>query len=81
MPDSFSIIGYDNLELSEMITPPLTTVDQPYYDISWQAAKLLLDFYNSPSKIITHIELPGELLNATLLLLFEHNKGTLSYFS
>jgi LacI family repressor for deo operon, udp, cdd, tsx, nupC, and nupG len=39
----FGIVGFDNLEFSNVITPSLTTVDQPRYRIGTEAARLMLD--------------------------------------
>ncbi len=33
IPDNISIIGFDNIEASSIIDPPLTTVMQPIYEI------------------------------------------------
>jgi LacI family repressor for deo operon, udp, cdd, tsx, nupC, and nupG len=38
-----SIIGFDNISLSEFCDPPLTTVAQPRFDIGREAMLLLLD--------------------------------------
>lgn len=33
VPEDISVIGYDNLRISYMSIPPLTTVSQPFYDM------------------------------------------------
>lgn len=33
VPDDLSIVGFDNIALSEFCDPPLTTVSQPRFDI------------------------------------------------
>ncbi|WP_241188485.1 substrate-binding domain-containing protein, partial [Enterobacter asburiae] len=38
-----SIIGFDNISLSEFCDPPLSTVAQPRYQIGREAMLLLLD--------------------------------------
>ena len=36
------MIGFDNVYLTEMINPTLTTIAQPVYQMGQQAAKLLI---------------------------------------
>lgn len=43
VPEDISVIGFDNIELSAMIHPPLTTVNQPSFETGRLACKLLLD--------------------------------------
>ena len=43
IPEDLSVIGYDNNEYSDMLYPPLTTVDILSYDIGKHAARLMLD--------------------------------------
>ena len=33
VPNDISVIGFDNLDFSSLIDPPLSTVSQPFYDI------------------------------------------------
>lgn len=61
VPDELSVIGFDNIELSLMCNPPLTTIEQPCYDIGFQACELLIEKIahpNAPDKqIILNTEL------------------------
>ncbi len=41
IPQDVSIIGFDNYSFVEHLSPPLTTVRQPIYDVSRQAAAVL----------------------------------------
>lgn len=43
VPDEIMIVGYDGLELSELMTPALTTVVQPMEQIGRLAAKLIIN--------------------------------------
>ncbi|WP_153463003.1 LacI family DNA-binding transcriptional regulator [Sediminibacillus terrae] len=43
VPTELSIIGYDNLKISEMAIPPLTTVEQPLWEMGKKAAELLFE--------------------------------------
>lgn len=43
IPEELSVIGYDNIKIAEMVTPPLTTVCQPLYDMGTMASKMLFD--------------------------------------
>ena len=41
-PDDVSVIGFDNVELSTIVNPPLTTIHQPKYEIGQAAVEILL---------------------------------------
>ncbi|EFM2062149.1 DNA-binding transcriptional regulator CytR [Escherichia coli] len=43
VPDDLSIIGFDNIDLTQFCDPPLTTIAQPRYEIGREAMLLLLD--------------------------------------
>src|SRR6266404_6647461 len=43
IPADLSIIGFDNVEISQITNPPLTTIDQPKYEIGKAAIEMLLD--------------------------------------
>jgi len=43
VPESLSIAGFDNIEPSWYVTPPLTTVDQPRFEMGRRAMQMLLD--------------------------------------
>ncbi|MEI9747142.1 DNA-binding transcriptional regulator CytR [Moellerella wisconsensis] len=43
LPSALSVVGFDNLKLSQYSDPPLTTIGQPRFEIGSQAMKLLLD--------------------------------------
>ncbi len=38
-----SVVGFDNIEFSQMVSPPLTTVQQPDYEMGKMACHLLID--------------------------------------
>ncbi|MFW5982099.1 MAG: LacI family DNA-binding transcriptional regulator [Halanaerobiaceae bacterium] len=62
VPDDFSIIGFDDIEVSKYITPSLTTVSQNTYQLGENAAELLLKMVASPNKRISPIILPSHLV-------------------
>lgn len=43
VPDDMSVIGFDNIEFSQMVTPPLTTIRQPDFDMGKLACTILLN--------------------------------------
>lgn len=56
IPDDISVIGFDNLRLTEYLLPPLTTVHQEKEKMGEEAAKILLARINgdtSPPKQLT----------------------------
>ncbi|MGE5551570.1 MAG: LacI family DNA-binding transcriptional regulator [Bacteroidota bacterium] len=43
VPEDVAVIGYDNLEMSELSDPPLTTMAQPFYEAGARAAERLIE--------------------------------------
>ena len=43
IPEEMSVIGYDNIELSEYFSPPLTTIHQPKRRVGKNAFEILLE--------------------------------------
>ncbi|MGI5965824.1 MULTISPECIES: LacI family DNA-binding transcriptional regulator [Anaerotruncus] len=43
VPEDISVVGFDNLEQSSFFYPPLTTINQPAYEIGRLTAKILMD--------------------------------------
>ena len=42
IPDDISLIGFDNVELANVVRPPLTTIHQPKYEMGQAAVEILL---------------------------------------
>jgi DNA-binding LacI/PurR family transcriptional regulator len=61
IPEDLSIIGFDNIAVSSMVDPPLTTIDQPVSQIGYQSCELLIEKIKnplmSPKKIFLDTEL------------------------
>lgn len=47
IPDDISLVGFDDIEMSRLIAPPLTTVHQPMYEIGQAAVEILLKAVHS----------------------------------
>lgn len=43
VPKDISIIGFDNIDISKMVTPSLSTVSQPFYEMGALAAQRLIE--------------------------------------
>ena len=43
VPEDVAVVGFDDLEISTVVTPPLTTISQSRYEIGKKAAGLLVD--------------------------------------
>ncbi len=43
IPDDISIAGFDDIQMSSYVYPPLTTVHQPLFEMGQEAAKMLLE--------------------------------------
>ncbi|NOV04808.1 LacI family DNA-binding transcriptional regulator [Paenibacillus planticolens] len=62
IPDHISIVGFDDLKLSEFMIPPLTTVRRFKYDINQLIVKLLIDLISNKYIENIHISLKTELI-------------------
>lgn len=57
VPEDLSIIGFDNILLSEYISPALTTIAQHPYDMGAAAASMIVNFTegnDTPHEVIIH---------------------------
>lgn len=60
-PQDVSLVGFDNLDLAEMINPPLSSVYQPGYQLGATAARLLLERVADSFSRVKHLVLETEL--------------------
>lgn len=42
IPEDMSLIGFDNVELADVVRPPLTTIHQPKYEMGQAAVEIML---------------------------------------
>ncbi|MDF1613065.1 LacI family DNA-binding transcriptional regulator [Stygiobacter electus] len=63
VPRDISVVGFDNIEISSYVNPPLTTVHQPISMIGEKAANLLIDLINEKKSPPIH-----ELLDTQLVI-------------
>lgn len=62
IPDQISVMGFDNIEFAEMVTPPLTTIQQPDYEMGRMACNLLLDTLSRKEKENVNIMLQPKIV-------------------
>lgn len=62
VPQDISVIGFDNIEVSAMTNPPITTIEQPSFQIGYQACQLLAEKICNPSTAPRKIILGTELI-------------------
>ncbi|MGM0502384.1 MAG: LacI family DNA-binding transcriptional regulator [Bacillota bacterium] len=65
IPEDISIVGYDDIEVSSVIRPALTTVSQPEYKLGVEAAELLINSLEGEDEIETDQVLAAELVERT----------------
>ena len=61
IPDEISVIGIDDIEISEYLRPALTTIHVPKIDLGKIAVKILIDKMENGHDIPLRIDLPYEL--------------------
>lgn len=65
IPEDLSLVGYDNLPITQWLNPPLTTVNQPLREMAAHAARLVLELAEGRVPPSTHVELGTELVVRT----------------
>ena len=59
VPEDFALVGYDDVEFAAALSPPLTSVRQPSYQMGMAAARLL---FEAPTGGGQHIRFEPELI-------------------
>ncbi len=62
VPSELTIVGYDDVAVASVISPPLTTVRQPLKDMAARAAELLLERIRNQESAPKHDVLPHRLI-------------------
>ena len=60
-PADISVFGFDGLEITNLMTPTLASVEQPGYQLGSVGVKVLLERVNNPTRKYTHLVLPSKL--------------------
>lgn len=62
-PDEISVVGYSDVPAADLVYPPLTTVAVDHYQMGVEAARLLLDMIDDPSRSVGRsVQFPVELI-------------------
>lgn len=62
VPDDIQLIGFDNIIMSQLMTPELTTIAQPIRDMGVKSAQVLIDYIEGkevPEKNVFEVKLIG----------------------
>lgn len=62
VPEDCAVIGFDNIDLAAIADPPLTTIDQPAYQLGYQSCELLVEKIIRPETPNKRIVLDTELI-------------------
>lgn len=63
IPDDIGIVGFSNNVITNLVDPPLTTVNQPSFDMGKKAAQMLIEIINNGRS-----EIRTEVLEAELII-------------
>lgn len=62
VPEDVSVVGFDNIEMGQIVSPMLTTINVPMREMGRMAVKILLDRINKGHTSQISIEFPTELI-------------------
>jgi len=68
IPREISVMGFDDSELCEIVHPPLTTIQQPKYEMGQMAMQMLLDCLDQKA-VENHIYQPTLVIRASTSIL------------
>lgn len=81
VPDQVSVVGFDNLRMSWMTIPKLTTIAQPMYAIGWRAVEKMHDQLEGVEAAVLREWLPHELIVRDSTLPMSHPSSPTSHYS
>jgi LacI family transcriptional regulator len=61
-PDDVSVVGFNGMDATEDLNPPLTTVQVPHFEMGTEAARLLLDDIAADEQRSVTVSLPATLI-------------------
>ncbi len=61
-PDEISIVGFNDAPFSDKISPPLTSITFPHYQVGFEAANLAVERIQNPNSTTKVLFLPPELV-------------------
>ena len=62
VPEDLSVMGHNNYQISELTTPPLTTVTVPMFELGRSAGEILMRKITDPSTPLENLFFPNRLL-------------------
>lgn len=62
VPEEISIMGYDNIPITEMVWPPLATVSQPLKNMGYESTKELIKKIEDPEREANHQYIDHEII-------------------
>lgn len=62
IPNDYSVVGFDDISPCRYVTPPLTTIAQPTFELGQEAAKMLIKRLDFPQKEPEEKMLPVKLV-------------------
>jgi DNA-binding LacI/PurR family transcriptional regulator len=75
VPDDISIVSFNNVMLSEMSRPPLTSVDIGIFDLGFEAAKSLIQKVENPKEPVKRIIIQHQLIKRLSCEIPSQNKA------
>jgi DNA-binding LacI/PurR family transcriptional regulator len=62
VPGSCAVIGFDDIRLASMVSPPLTTIRVDKYALGRHAMQHLLQMLDDPASSVPPVHVPVELV-------------------
>jgi len=69
-PEDLGVLGFDNLHWTKLISGGISVIEQPFYEVGFESAKMLLErIGNQVPDVPRHVELNSRLIlrNSTMI--------------
>jgi LacI family repressor for deo operon, udp, cdd, tsx, nupC, and nupG len=62
VPQDVMVVGFDNIDIAAMLSPTITTINQPKYQLGFSSCELLIELINNPNPSVRSILMETELI-------------------
>ena len=76
VPQDLCVFGFDNIDISSLVTPSISSINQPAFQLGYTAASMLIERINDPDTLPLPVQLDAEMiLRESCIVLDKHPRN------